>query len=85
MQVTLLNQFIVEECTPEVRDLLRNALEAGLSGTGPRRKHFEFNRFEITFDVDQGEVLIEDVLDVTEGGAQYVSLVDFSAALNKTS
>jgi hypothetical protein len=63
MNATLLDQFLAEECTPYVRDLVRSGLEAGSSGAGPRRKRFELNRFEVTFDLDEGEVLIEDVLD----------------------
>jgi hypothetical protein len=43
MNVTLLEQFLMEECTPYVRDLVRGALEAGRAGNGPRRKRFEFS------------------------------------------
>jgi len=83
MNATLLDQFLAEECTPHVRDLVREALDAGRSGAGPRRRRFEFNRFEVTFDLDEGDVLIEDVLDATEAGAQRVSAAEFSAALEK--
>jgi hypothetical protein len=81
MNATLLDQFLAEECTPYVRDMLRGALDAGRSGAGSQRRHFEFNRFEVTFDLDEGDVLIEDVLDATESGAQRVSIAEFSAAL----
>jgi len=83
MNATLLDQFLAEECTPYVRDLVRSGLEAGRSGAGPRRKRFEFNRFEVTFDLDEGDVLIEDILDATEAGAQRFSVAEFSAALEK--
>jgi hypothetical protein len=83
MNATLLDQFLAEECTPYVRDLVRGGLEAGRSGAGPRRKRFEFNRFEVTFDLDEGDVLIEDVLDATEAGAQRIPITEFSAALSK--
>ena len=83
MKTTLLEQFLAEECTPYVRDLVRTGLEAGLSGAGPRRKRFEFNRFEVTFDLDKGDVLIEDVLDITEAGSQRIPIAEFSSALNK--
>jgi len=74
-------QFLDEECTPHVRDLVRNGLEAGESGAGPRSWRFEFNRFEIAFDLDRDEVVIEDVLDPAEAGAQRIPIAEFSAAL----
>jgi hypothetical protein len=83
MNQTLLEQFLAEECTPDVRDLVRTELERATSGAGPRRKRFEFNRFEVTFDINEGDVLIEDILDVAEAGAQRIPLAEFSAALNK--
>jgi len=52
MNKTLLDQFLAEECTSYVRDLVRRGLDAGTSGAGPRKQHFEFNRFEVTFDLD---------------------------------
>jgi hypothetical protein len=85
MNKTLLEQFLAEECTPEVRDLLRTELERAKSGAGPRRKRFEFNRFEVAFDIDNGDVLIEDILDVAEAGTQRIPLAEFSAAVNKKS
>jgi hypothetical protein len=83
MSSTLLERFLAEECTPYVRDLVRTALEAGRAAAGPRRKRFEFNLFEVTFDLDEGEVLIEDVLNASGGGAQRIPVDEFSAALNK--
>lgn len=83
MNATLLEQFLIEECTPYVRELVRGALEAGRAGRGPLRKRFEFNRFEVTFDLDEGVVLIEDVLNPSDAGAQRVPMEEFSAALSK--
>lgn len=81
MNTTLFEQFLTEECTPYLRDLIRTGLEAAVSSAGPRTKRFEFNRFELTFDLDEGDVLIEDVLDTTKAGAQRIPLAEFSAAL----
>jgi len=81
MSATLLQMFLTEECTPYVRDLVCGALEAGRSGSGPRSRRFEFNRFEISFDLDEGTAVIEDVLDATEAGVERVPIVEFSAAL----
>lgn len=85
MKATLLEQFLAEECTSYVRDLVRTGVEEARSSAGPRRKRFEFNRFEITLDIDKDEVLIEDVLDATTAGAQRIPLVEFSSALNAQS
>jgi len=70
---------LIEDCTPFVRDLVLGAVEAGGTGTGPRRKRFEFNRFEVTVDLNEGMAVIEDVLDPT--GSQRLALADFTAAL----
>ena len=83
MSATLLQRFLTEECTPHVRDLLRTALEAAKAGAGPRKKRFEFNVFDVTFDLDEGEVLIEDDLNATQAGAQRIPMEEFSAALSK--
>jgi len=82
MNATLLDQFLAEECTPYVRELVMSGLEAGRTGAGPRRRRFEFNRFEVTFDLDEDDVLIEDVLDATEAGVQHIRVAEFSTALS---
>lgn len=84
MNATLLDKFLAEECTPYVRELVRSGLAAGRSGAGARSKRFEFNRFAVAFDFDEGAVLIEDVLDASEAGAQRFSVAEFSAALENT-
>ena len=83
MNAIILEQFIEEECTPYVRDLIKSALETGNSGVGPRTRRFEFNRFDVVFDLNKKDVLIEDVLDFTQAGAQRVSIAEFLAALNE--
>jgi hypothetical protein len=54
-----------------------------MAGAGPRTRRYEFNRFEIALDFDEGNVIIEDVLDASEAGAQRVSIAEFSAALSR--
>ncbi len=81
MDDNLWEKFLAEECTPDVRTLVHGALQAGMAGRGPRTKRFEFNRFEVTFDLDEGVVLIEDVLDPTNTGAQRIPIKEFVAAL----
>lgn len=40
----LLQQFLAEECTADVRQLLEDAI----AGTAMARLHFDFNRYEMT-------------------------------------
>lgn len=81
MPETILKQFLREECTPYVRRLLEEALAA----TAPSSRRFEFNRFEVTIQREEGAVLVEDVLDATEAGAQRVPLAEFAKALSECS
>jgi hypothetical protein len=78
--MTLLERFIVEECTTHVRALITNAI-ADPSSPG---LHFEFNRFTLTARRDDGFVMLEDVLDATEAGAQRLTLDELTAALDRT-
>lgn len=81
MNPTLLDQFLAEECTPAVRDLVRSCLDSGRSSAGQLRKRLEFNRFEVSFDIREGDVVIEDVLDATAAGVQRISIAEFLTAL----
>ena len=83
MKPTLLEQFLTEEGTPYVRGLVRAALDAGNAGTAPARNRFEFHRFEVTLDVEDGVVLIDDILNPSDSGVQRIPLQEFSAALAK--
>ena len=76
----LLEQFLARECTPHVRQLLEEAI----AEASELRPHFEFNRFEVTVERDEGVVLLEDVLDATEAGVLRVPLAEFVKALRKT-
>ena len=83
MNATILQRFLAVECSPYVRDLMRTALELARSGAGPRRKRFEFNLFEVSFDLDEGVVLIEEVLNAGEDGMQSIPMDAFLLELNK--
>jgi hypothetical protein len=56
---TVFEQFLTEECTPEVVRMLREALE----DTSRLRPHFELNRFELTIERETNTLLLVDVLD----------------------
>jgi hypothetical protein len=43
MSMSLLDQFLAEECIPYVRGLLNSAIEAVKTGTAPAKNPFEFN------------------------------------------
>jgi hypothetical protein len=77
MNTTLLEQFLLEECTPYVRGLLEEALDA-LTFVS---KRFDFNRFEVTVNREKGSVLLEDVLNAEDAGSMRVPLTEFAAAL----
>jgi len=73
----LLAQFLAEECTEPVRGLIDEAIA---QSTG-RRSHLGFNRFEVT--IEDGVVLLLDVLDATPTGSQRIELTAFVAALGR--
>ena len=78
---TLLAQFLSQECTVHVRQLLERAIDDA-SVPPPS---FELNRFEITVDRDTGLVILADVLEATEVGVQHVPLEEFMKALERRS
>ncbi len=77
----LLEQFVVQECTVQVRRVLEDAI----AGSATPRPRFEFNRFEITIDRETNIVVLEDVLDATQAGTQRVPLAEFATALRRCS
>jgi hypothetical protein len=81
MPESLLDQFLAEECTPYVRRLLEEAL----ADTSSQRHHFEFNRFEVTFERETDIAILEDVLDTTPAGTQRVPLAELASALGRRS
>ncbi len=58
MTAGLLDEFLAEECTPHVVQLLREAAQVE-SG----ERYFTFNRFNVRLDLDAGIATIEDELD----------------------
>jgi hypothetical protein len=58
MTASLLDAFLVEECTPHIVAVLR---ESAQEQSGHR--YFTFNRFNVRLDLDAGVVTIEDELD----------------------
>jgi hypothetical protein len=83
MSMSLLDQFLAEECIPYAQGLLNSALEAVETGTAPAKNRFEFNRFEVTIDAEKNEVVLEDVLDATDAGTQTVALQELEKGLRR--
>jgi hypothetical protein len=82
---SLLEQFVEEECTPYVKQMISRALDAAETGASPALQHFEFNRFDLTIDAEEGMVTLQDVLDATAAGSQQISLHEFAVAINSAS
>jgi len=81
MTTTLLDQFLSQECTQYVRQLLDDAI----ANTSVPSARFEFNRFEVTIQHEGGVVLLVDILEPADVGAQSVPLAEFGAALSRCS
>jgi hypothetical protein len=73
----LLAEFLKEEGSDYVRELLRKAFK----DRDAMYRKFEFNRFEVTIDRAAGSVLLEDVLDSGDGGAERIQIAELASAL----
>lgn len=69
---SLLEQFLREECTPDVRKLVADA--AAHPDPVQSRQDFEFNRFDLVLDFDKGTATIQDVTDTSENGSMSVAI-----------
>ncbi len=74
---SLLEQFIVEECTPDVVRMVTVAIHDETL----LRPHFEFNRFELTIDRETNTALLSDILGDTDEYVQRVPLNELEAAI----
>lgn len=71
---SLLEQFLAEEATQHVRQMIEAAMEEHAGKPSECERRFEFNRFEVTLNFSQGFALIEDVLDASSVGEQRLPL-----------
>jgi hypothetical protein len=79
--ISLLDQFLEEDATPQVRQLLRNAISALDQSKGAQTREFTFNRFNLRIDATNGVVTLEDDLDTSEAGRIEIELPVFVDAL----
>ncbi|MCR9162379.1 MAG: hypothetical protein ACE37F_31630 [Nannocystaceae bacterium] len=63
MDEDLLGQFFDEECSAYARDLILGWIAEARSTAVAGRKTFEFNRFEVSVDLEHDRVVVEDVLE----------------------
>jgi hypothetical protein len=76
---TLVDQFLREECTPHVRGLVCQAIKG--TDSQQHRARFEFNRFNLSLDLDSRMAVLEDVTDATSAGSVEISFADLVAVL----
>jgi hypothetical protein len=69
---SLFEQFLSEECTPEVRKLVTDAAAHPVSARS--KQEFEFNRFDLVLDFDKGTATIQDVTDTSDNGSMSVTI-----------
>jgi len=81
--MTLLEQFLSEDATPQVRQLLLDSIATPDRSQGQGVREFTFNRFNVRIDWGKRVVTLEDELDTSERGATEIGLSDFAAALGK--
>ena len=81
MAGTLIQQFLREEATPEIRALLLRALDGRQSDANRQRQEFEFNKFDVLIDFQAGTVKIDDDLDISAGGEETCSIEEFESLL----
>jgi len=75
MPSQLMREFLAQECTPAVRELLRAALSHPRPGKAA--ESFQFNRFDVTIDFENGTVLLEDDLNASHDGSAVLPLGEF--------
>jgi hypothetical protein len=82
VHLTLIEQFQRYELDPVVRQRLQEALKRGTNGTR-LRDEFDFNRFNVLLDFEQGTVVIEDDLDVSPAGRVEFPIAEFERLLDE--
>ncbi len=82
MHQTLIDRFLAEEANdPNVRRLLFDALRQLGARIPPLTRTLNFNIYEVTIDVEAGEVLLQDVLDSGPESVAKIALGGFRKAL----
>ena len=80
---SLLEQFLKEEASSHVRGLIVDAVHSHAKHSTEEQRKFEFNRFEVTLDLDGNVALIEDVLDHTSTGEVRLQIGELVSCLSQ--
>ena len=78
-ETSLFEQFLRQECTPDVRALVCAAVATDVDRVTKRT--FEFNRFNLILDFTLIRATVEDVLDASEAGSVSMSIPELQLAL----
>lgn len=81
MSQELLQRFLQDEASSQVRQLLLRHISDCRAGVVHGRRTFEFNQFDVTIDCESNMAIVEDELNVSPTGKASWSLEEFSAAL----
>lgn len=77
---SLLAQFLQEEATPFVRELLADAIADHVSVEVDK---FSLNRFDVTIDFTSQCVVLDDVVDYGSGSTTVIALKEFVRVLDR--
>lgn len=78
----LIEDFLREECTPEVRALLRGILAKKKNDLSSNKEELVLNRFNLVLDFSKQELTLEDDLDIDEEGTTTISFEDFLSLID---
>lgn len=78
---SLLRQFLAQDCDSQVRQKLLAEINSHGAVRTDVVREFNFNRFNVYLDFQNGSVRVEDELDTTEAGSCYMPIADFARAL----
>ena len=79
----LLSLFMQQDCTPHERVRLLDALARWDAREPPAKQHVVFNRFEFTFDSEDGSIVVDDILDASEAGSEHLSADELKECLRQ--
>jgi hypothetical protein len=81
----IIKQFFANEVTDFVVEIILDVINNQRKDSSKIRREFEFNRYNVTLNFAENNVLLEDILDPAESGETYILLEDFMHFLTKDS
>ena len=80
----ILQQFLSEDCDDGVRQLLLDTIAELNNSRDEVFREFTFNRFNIKLNFGASEVKLEDELDPSPEGEQFLPLDEFRGTLERS-